>query len=220
MKRTHKRCLLFTFVLLVIAAPSFSQTLKEFFKNKAIQLTYLGIDFTSNLIIDDPDANPSDITARLYSGINSLVVKEQGSKNYDIGAAFGRKNVISIDTNAVASNNAKIDSKTIMSSVKSDFKRLKETDIANCVQALPLETKEGIGLVFIMEGMKKAYGTGYGAIWITLIDMKTKQVLMTKRTEHEALGFGFKNYWVSVIRKTIVEIDWSKYSYWKKEYTR
>jgi hypothetical protein len=48
--------------------------------------------------------------------------------------------------------------------------------------------------------------------------MKTKQVLMTVRIEHEAEGIGFRNYWVSVIRKTIVDIDWSRYSYWKKKY--
>ena len=122
--------------------------------------------------------------------------------------------------NAVTSNNNKIDSKIIMSSSKSDFKRLKETDIANCVEALPLEGKEGIGLVFIMEGMKKFDGKGYGSVWITLINMKTKEVLMTERIEREADGFGFRNYWVSVIRRTIGEIDWSKYKEWKRKYTR
>ena len=88
------------------------------------------------------------------------------------------------------------------------------------MEALPLEGKEGIGLVFIMEGMKKISGKGYGSVWITLIDMKTKEVLITERDVHEADGFSFRNYWVSVIRRTIGEIDWSKYKEWKKKYTR
>ena len=97
---------------------------------------------------------------------------------------------------------------------------MKENDIKNCVEALPLEGKEGIGLVFIMEGMKKISGKGYGSVWITLIDMQTKEVLITERIVREAEGFSFRNYWTSIIRKAIIEIDWSKYKEWKRKYTR
>ena len=220
MKRTKKLSLLFTFVLLVSATVSFSQTLKEFFSNPSTPLTYLGIDYTNNRIYKKFDANPSDIKDKYYTGMNNLVVKEQHDNNYDIGAAFGRKHTITIDLSAVTANNQKIDVGNIISSKKSDFERLKEADIKNCVEALTLENKEGVGLVFIMEGMKKISGKGYGSVWITLIDMKTKEVLITERIVREAEGFSIRNYWVSIIRKTIKEIDWSKYKEWKKKYTR
>ena len=218
MKRTYKLGLLFTFLLLVSGLMSFSQTLKDFFTNSSTQLTYLGIDYSKNLIYKNPDADPAEIRDKYYTGINDLVVKQQYDKNYDIGGAFGRKGTINIDINAVAENNKKVDITQIVSPKKSDFKRLKEADISTIVMGLNLESKEGIGLVFIMEGMKKVSGKGYGAIWITLIDMNTKQVLMTERDEHEAEGFGFRNYWASVIRRTIMDIDWSKYKDWKKKY--
>ena len=219
MKRAKKLNLLFVVLMMLgFGSQSFSQTLKDFFDNTSIQLTYLGIDFSKNLIIKDPDANLSDIINRLYGSINNLVIDEQHGKNYDIGGAFSRKNAINIDINAVTEINSKIDSRNIMSSHKSDFERLKETDIANSVEALNLEGKEGIGVVFIMEGMKKVNGKGYGSVWVTLINMKTKEVLITERREHDAEGFGFRNYWGSVIRKTIMEIDWSKYKDWKKKY--
>jgi hypothetical protein len=220
MKRRQRRCLLFTFLLLICATSSFSQTLKDFFSNSSTQLTYLGIDYTKNLFFKNPDANPTDIRDKYYTGINDLVVKEQYDKSYDIGAAFNRKNTISIDLSAVTATNKKIDAANIVSRKKSDFERLTETDIKNCVEALPLEGKEGIGLVFIMEGMKKISGKGYGSVWITLIDMKTKEVLITERVVHEADGFSFRNYWTSVIRRAIIEIDWSKYKEWKKKFTR
>ena len=220
MKRTHKFGLLFTFLLLIGATESFSQTLKDFFSNTSTQLTYLGIDYTKSLFYKNPDANPLDIRDKHYVSMNDLVVKQQYDKNYDIGGAFGRKNAINIDISAVTDNNNKIDVTNIVSSKKSDFKRLKEADIAKCVATLNLEGKEGIGLVFIMEGMKKVSGKGYGSVWVTLINMKTKEVLMTERDEHEAEGFTFRNYWVSVIRRTIMEIDWSKYKEWKKKYGR
>jgi hypothetical protein len=219
MAHKQKCCLWFTFMLFINAANSFSQTLKEFFSNNATQLTYLGIDYTQNRIIND-NANTADIIGRLYPSINDLVLNEQFSKNYNIGAAFGRKNIIKFEIAAVTANNKKIDGSSILSSNKADFKRLTVVDIKSCVEALPLEGKEGIGLVFIMEGMKKFGGKGYGSVWITLIDMKTKEILMTERDEHEADGFGFRNYWVSIIRRTIMEIDWSKYKEWKKKYGR
>ncbi len=215
-----KRTVCLVFIFLVSVTTSFSQTLKDFFENTATPLTYLGIDYSKNLVIKDADANTSDIVDRLYGNINNLVVSEQhSSKNYDISRAFNRNNNIDVDITAVSEINSKIDSKNILSSKKSDFKRLKEADIANCVNALNLAGKEGIGLVFIMEGIKKASGKGYGSIWITLIDMKTKAVLMTERDEHEADGIGFRNYWGSVVRRTIMEIDWTKYKEWKKKFT-
>lgn len=220
MKRRQRAGLLFTFALLISAAPSFSQTLKEFFSNGSTPLTYLGIDYTKNLFYKNSDADPSDIKDKYYTGINDLVVKEQYDKSYDIAAAFNRKNNISIDISAVTANNKNIDVTNIVSRKKSDFERLKEADIKNCVDALPLENKEGIGLIFIMEGMKKISGKGYGSVWITLIDMKTKEVLITERMVREAEGFSFRNYWVSIIRKAIIEIDWSKYKEWKRKFTR
>jgi len=216
----HKLGLLFAFVLLTGATQSFSQTLKDFFSNSSTPLTYLGIDYTKNRIYKRPDANPSEMKEKYYTGINDLVVKEQYDKNYDIATAFNRKNIITIDLSAVTANNGKINPDEIVSPKKSDFERLKEADIKNCVEALPLENKEGIGLVFIMEGMKKISGKGYGSVWITLIDMKTKEVLITERMVREAEGFSIRNYWVSVIRKAIMEIDWSKYKEWKRKYTR
>lgn len=220
MKCRQRLSLLFTFVLLVSATPSFSQSLKDFFSDRSTSLTYLGIDYTKNLFYKNPDAAPVDITDKYYPGINDLVVKEQYDKSYDIGAAFSRKNAISIYLNAVTDNNKKIDAANIVSHKKSDFERLKEADIKNCVEALSLEGKEGIGLLFIMEGMKKISGKGYGSVWTTLIDMKTKEVLFTERSVHDADGFSFRNYWTSVIRRAIIEIDWSKYKEWKRKFTR
>src|SRR6186713_2916410 len=114
----HKLSLLFAFVLLIGTTESFSQTLKDFFSNPSVQLTYLGIDYTQNRIYKRPDADPSDMKGKYYTGINDFVVKEQYDKNYDIGAAFGRKNPITIDLSAVTANNNKIDAGKIVSPKK------------------------------------------------------------------------------------------------------
>jgi hypothetical protein len=218
MKRTLKFSWLLALVMLFAGSTkSFSQTIQEFFSNTSTPLTYLGIDYTKNRLINDPGGNASDIKGRLYNSMNDVVVTEMG-KNYNIAGAFNRSGGVSTDINAVTERNEKINAGDIMSSSEADFNRLTESDIANCVKALNLKNKEGVGLVFIMEGMKKEEKKSYGSVWVTLIDMKTEKVLMTERMEQEPAGFGFRNFWVSIIKKCLIEIDKKKYKDWKKSY--
>lgn len=218
MKSTQKLSLLLAlFMLFTATGNSFAQTIQEFFNNTATTLTYLGIDYTKNKLINDPGGNPSDIKMRLYKSMNDVVVNEM-DKNYKIGDAFSRPGAVSADVSAVNDVNEKIDAGNIMSSSEADYNRLTQNDIVNCVKALNLKGKEGIGLVFIMEGMKKEEKKSYGAVWVTLIDMKSKKVLLTERMEQEAAGFGFRNFWVSIIKKSLVEIDKKKYKSWKSTY--
>ncbi len=228
MKRTQKLSWLFAFVFFFgTSTQIFSQTIKDFFSNTSTPLTYLGIDYTKNKLINDPEGNASDIKGRLYNSMNEVVVNEM-DKNYNIAKAFDRSAGISTDIKAVTERNEKINASDIMSSNIGDFNRLTGSDIAGCVKALDLKGKEGVGLVFIMEGMKKGEKTiegkktiqekSFGSVWVTLIDMKTKKVLMTERMEQEAAGFGFRNFWVSIIKKSLVEIDKKAYESWKNKY--
>lgn len=218
MKSTQKLPLLLAlFMLFAATGNSFAQSLQDFFTNKATPLTYLGIDYTKNRLINDPAGNTADIKARLYNSMNRVVLDEM-DKNYKIGSAFSRSSAITTDIEAVTERNESINAGDILSSNASDFNRLKESDIAACVKALNIKSKEGIGLVFIMEAMKKEEKKNYGAVWVTLIDMKTKKVLLTERMEQDAAGFGFRNMWVSVVKKSILEIDKSVYKKWSKKY--
>lgn len=217
MKRTQKLSLLFAILFLLAGTQSFSQSLKDFFSNNSIPLTYLGIDYTKNRLINDPGGNPADIQARLYGSMNDLVINEPD--NYKIADAFNRSGEVTNDISAVTAKNGKINANDIRSSNASDFNRLTEADIAAVVKALDLKNKDGIGLVFIMEGMMKEEKKSFGSVWVTLIDMKTKTVLMTERMEQEAAGFGFRNFWASIIKKSIIEINKKKYKGWEKKYS-
>jgi hypothetical protein len=215
MKRTLKLNWLMTGLLFLCSiTTSFSQTAKEFFSNRGIPLTYLGIDFYQARLINDPNANPSDIKGRIYGSMNDVVVTE--AKNYDIQGAFHR--TVTSDLKAITERNEKIDPKNITSSNTSDFNRLTEADIAAEIKTLNLKDKDGYGLVFIMEGMKKEEKKSFGSVWVTLIDMKTKKVMMAERMEQEATGIGFRNFWVSIIKKTIIEVDKKKEKAWENKY--
>ncbi|MBK8522197.1 MAG: hypothetical protein WAT20_07845 [Ferruginibacter sp.] len=214
MKRTNKLSWFFAFVLMFgINTTSFSQTLKEVFNDSESPLTYLGIDFSKTKLLDL--GNADDIRNRLYGSINDLIVLEP--KKFDLKGAFRNSN-INHDFGAVSKNISKVNSTDILSTNMSDFDRFKESDIAAVVNALDLSGKNGVGLLFVMEAMRKVDKKGDAAIWVTLVDMKTKKVLMTERMITKATGIGFRNYWASTIKEVIEEINKKKYKDWRNKY--
>ena len=214
MKRLNKLISFLAIVLCGLTQPAFSQSLKDVFTNSEVPLTYLGIDFSQTRVIDQ--GNADDIRNRLYRSINDLVVDE--FKKFDIKGAFRKSNVINY-TNAVSDQNSKANLSEIISNNSSDFNRLKEADILRIIKGLDLKGQDGIGVVFVMEAMRKVDKKGTAAIWVTFIDMKSKKLLMTERIEEEAKGgFGFRNYWASTIKELIDDIDKKKFKAWKAQY--
>lgn len=215
MKRSKLNWLLAMLFFCGLSKPAVSQSLNEFFNNSEMQLVYLGIDFTKARLINAESANSFDIRNRLYGSINDLVVNEP--KKFDIAGAFHKSNV-STNLNAVKAKNEKINAEEIVSSNSSDFNRLTESDVNAVVKALSIEKRNSMGMLFVMEGMKKVDKSGMAAIWVVLIDMNTKKVLMTERFESKASGIGFRNYWASTIKSTLTEIEKRKYKQWKDQY--
>ncbi len=215
MKRTKKLNWVFATLLFCgISQSAFSQSLNEFFNNSELKLTYLGIDFSKARLINAETANSFDIRNRLYGSINDVVINEP--KKYDISGAFHKSNVSS-NLSAVKARVEKINAEEIVSSNTSDFDRLKESDITSVVKSLDIEKKSGIGLLFVMEGMKKVDKKGEASIWVVLLDMQSKKVLMTERIVSKASGIGFRNYWASTIKETLDEIEKKKYKEWKSK---
>ncbi|MHA4847843.1 hypothetical protein ACX0G7_26995 [Flavitalea antarctica] len=207
---------LFLLSLLTISSlAALCQTAKDVFNNTESKLLYLGIDFTKARLIGDTAANQVDIRDRQFTGINEVVVNEP--KRYEINAAFNRS-AIEHDLSLVAKRNAKINSEEIKSTNDGDFSRLKEADITALVNDFDFENKAGTAILFVMEGMSK--NKKAASIWVTLVDMKSKKVLMTERIESKvAAGFSFRNYWASSIRNLLESIDKKKYNEWKQKYS-
>jgi hypothetical protein len=139
-------------------------------------------------------------------------------KKYDLKGAF-RKDNIDYDFAAVNKSNAEVNINEIVSTNSADFNRFKEADITNMVKNLDLSGKTGIGLLFVMESMRKLDKKGDAAIWVTLVDMKTKKVLMTERIISKAkMAIGFRNYWASTIKDLLDDIEDEKYKEWQAKY--
>jgi hypothetical protein len=139
-------------------------------------------------------------------------------KKFDIKGAY-RKSYVENFISAVSEMNQKANLSEIISNNPSDFTRLKESDISNHAKKLDVKGKTGIGLVFVVEALRKIDKKGDAAIWVTFVDLKTKKVLMTERMIEDAKGgFGFRNFWASTIKELIDDIDKHKFKDWKKQY--
>jgi hypothetical protein len=215
MKRNSKLNWLFAALLFcTISTSVFSQSLKDVFTNSESPIFYLGIDFSKARLLGD--GNPDDIRNRMYGSINQLIINEP--KKYELKEAFNKGN-IDHDLNPVTTKNDKANINDIISTNSADFNRFKENDIAAMVKELDLSGKKGIGLLFVMEAMRKVDKKGDAAVWVTFIDMATKKVLMTERIVSEAsMAIGFRNYWASTIKNLIETIDKKKYKEWKSKY--
>ncbi|MEO7263982.1 MAG: hypothetical protein ABIW38_03670 [Ferruginibacter sp.] len=215
MKLKTTICCLATLLLSGLFTTSFSQTLKDVFSNSETPMVYLGVDFSKAKLMTS--GNPDEIRNRLYSSINYLIITEP--KKYDLAGAF-HKGIVNNDISVTNAVNEKANINEILSSNSADFNRLKESDILAMVKEFDLKGKSGIGLVFMMEAMRKIDKKADAAIWVTFIDMKTKKVLMTERIENKVSGgIGFRNYWASSIKNLIETIEKKKYKEWQAKFS-
>ena len=205
----------FTCITLFLLSSSIgnSQTLKDFLNSKETPTTYLGVDFSQTRLIGDAGANTSDIASRQYGGINDVIINEP--KKYDIAGAF-QKSKVDNDIAQTVTKNMSVKPADIISTNEADYTRLKEADITTVVKGYDFLGKKGIGILFVVEAMSKPAKAS--AIWATIVDMTTHQVLLTERIEGKATGIGFRNYWAGSLSDVIKTIDKKKFDEWKAKY--
>lgn len=191
-----------------------AQKLKNFLENTDSSFTWLGVDFTQARLLGDAAANASDIVERHFAGINDVVVNEP--KKYDVADAFHRpKGKVTYDVGATNKRNAAANKEALKSDNAADYSRLKPEDITKLVKGYDFGGKKGVGVLFVVEGMSKAEKEA--AMYVTVVDMGSRNVLMTERMTGKAQGFGFRNYWAYTVHKVLDHLD-SDYKKLKEKY--
>ncbi|MES2593191.1 MAG: hypothetical protein V4608_15015 [Bacteroidota bacterium] len=193
--------------------------ISKFFLDPEAQITWLGIDFSevrlSGSQKDEDKEESEKISTTHFREWNELVLAEK--KRYDISGALRHKKVL-YHTNYVTGKNDTIQVGRLFTTDKFQLNHLNSDNIQRIVNAYPLESKEGYGLVFIVESLdklKKETNT-----WVTLVDMKTRQVLITEKMYANAGGLGLRNYWARGFHNTINDIKERKYPEWKSKYKK
>lgn len=193
MKRAN--WLITLFLICFSAFSVIAQTKADIFSGSS-DITWLGIDFTQTKFIgsatqfkDAGEITNSEFRDKYIPSWNQLFINEQ--KKYDVAKAVKRSEVkYAMDVTEKANNAIK---GNFFSDNPNDYKKLDEQKIANLVKGYDFQGKTGIGLLFFIDGMSKSKDEASG--WITFVDMKSKNVLLTQYTTGKAGGFGFKNYW-------------------------
>jgi len=202
------------FIPLLFSAALFAQDMSEVFQSKSA--TWFGFDYSEALFIGSEGfTNPKEIKDRYFNSWNLLVQAEYSK--YDVGKAFKKENVdISLDI--VTARNLEV---PIFERVIDDQGKVLHLDKEKVQEIIGSyqfdDNQQGLGIVMIVESYSKTSITGY--YFVTLFDIKTKQVLITERMSGKAGGFGIRNFWAKSYYYVLKEMP-RKLKTWQKKYAK
>jgi hypothetical protein len=209
-----KRPLLFAAAMLA-AMCSFAQTKSDVFKPD-VEVTWLGLDFSSTKLIGDREkfGSESDVR-RLLEAWNQLILTE--FEKFDIAKAIKRSKVErSIDV--TNEHNAEVDVLSMFTDDEKAHLHLNPNDVEELVGRYDFKGKTGLGLMFVVESFNRF--AEEGSIYVTFVNMGSKEVLFTERLVGEPKGFGMRNYWAGCIYQVINKIGKKEFEMWRKKYFR
>jgi len=209
MKATKSTAALF--ILLLSSTLTFAQSTKDIFDMKK-KIGWLGLDFSDAKFQGDKERFTSDtIVEKLITAWNNLMIKE--TEKYDVGKALHRpplQNLIFVTMN----HNADLNVSGIVDDNSKLFHFTKE-DIARIVSSYDFGTLQDIGVMFIVESFSKL--DNKGVVWVTYINLGSKEVIFTSRFIGKPGGFGLRNYWAGAIYDILRQMK-SNYNSWSKKY--
>lgn len=211
------KTVLLVMVFFTTLQTSFAQTAKDIF-DESKPITYLGIDFSDVRLVGVPDYDIEEVIQKHFRAINGVIVTE--AKKYDFKAIFHRADVTTDISDAEAKNKA-IDPEKIKSTNEDETSHFTAASLDKMVKGYNFGSKKGIGAIVFMETMNKGNKDlkkkSRGSLYVVFLDMGSKKVLLSERFEYEpGMSIGFRNNWLSVIKKAFDEIENSKYKSWKK----
>jgi hypothetical protein len=198
-----------------LATPTAAQSLNGIF-DKSVPMTWLGLDFTGALFIGDRDKYGSSSDVKfLIKSWDDLIERERDK--YDVSKPFDKphvENKIDITRN----HNEELDVTEMLTNNPSTYFHLREEDIATIVKSYDFAGLRGIGLMFNVESFNK-FGQ-QAAVWVTLIDLESKEIMFTERMQEAPGGSGLRNYWAGSIVAILKKIEKKQFELWRKKYYR
>ena len=200
-------------LLILISSTAFAQTKSDVFKED-VPVTWLGLDFTSTKLIGDREKFGSESDLRhLLDAWNDLIVKEPDK--YDIAKAIDRKKVENV-IEVTKEHNAELDVMSMFSDDVKDYIHVKVSDVGGIVSGYDFKGKSGIGLMFVVESFNKL--NEEGSIWVTFVNMESKEVLFTERLVNKPGGFGMRNFWAGCVYGVITKMQKKEFEMWRKKH--
>ncbi len=164
------------------------------------KIVWAGIDYSlARLIGPGEFANPETIFPAMLESWNNLFLQERVSF-----VEKATKKQLIIDIGGVTKANKNAGAKQIINSPGPDDAigntHITAQDIARKVKSYKMENKSGLGVVFIVDRLVKMDKKGKGAVYVVAFNVATREVISSQREVHNAVGFGFRNFWFRVIK--------------------
>ena len=157
-----------------------------------VPVTFVGIDYSLAKFIGSGDFQDVGQVTTYYPGEwNRLWASEQME---DLAKAAGP---VTQEIQTVAANNGKVAEAQIVRADGGDS-NVTATDITaealqKLVRGYTLTSKEGLGLVLVVDRYVKLQETGCS--YIVYFDAASRDIRAQERVCKQASGFGFRNYW-------------------------
>jgi len=188
---------------------------------------WLGLDFSETKLVGRTGfEDPFKIATVYFPSINMLIFEE--AEKYDVmkamntpewkgGSAQINVNSYSSDPFFFERTRKRLSLAEVYDGLQDlyvgvDYK-LEKSDIEKIVSKYNFrKTAEDVALVFIMESLGKT--SERAIMWVTVINTRTKKVLLSERMAGKPKGFGFRNYWGKSVLRVMEEIEkGNKYGY-------
>jgi hypothetical protein len=183
--------------------------------NKDIKISWLGIDLSKAKLIGDRERYGSESDMRrLAEGWNNIFLKEPDK--FNVARALHRKEVKN-EIEITNDHNQQLDILSLYSDDKNDFQKVTPSDVDAIVADYDFSGMSGIGLMFIVESFSKL--NGKASVYVTFIDLKSKEVLLTERLLGDPGGAGLRNYWANACHDILTKIEKKEYARWSKAYS-
>jgi hypothetical protein len=201
---------LLTAALLVFSTWGLAQNAKEVFDPKT-SLIWLGLDFTGTKFIGDQEKlGSADDVHKLITAWNNLMINEP--EKFDVGEALHRP-ALKQDINIAIAHNEQLN---LAGSIEdSGLLHMNREDIVKIASSYDFGSHKEVGALFIVESFSKIEVKA--VLWVTFIDMGSKEVLFTNRVTGKPVGFGLRNYWAGAIYGILKQIKINHYDKWKKK---
>lgn len=180
------------------------------------EMVWYGLNFSEAKMIGQFDqavganvSSSSDIKNKWIPNWNSLVISEP--QNFRLGEAFRKFNIYN-DLGPTEKQNQNINLDNFMSFNPYHFADPVKT-VNSVVSKLSTgEKTEGYGVIFIVEYFDKTKIEA--SVYVTVFDIKTKNVIISDKITGVPKGIGLRNFWAGAIKQIINQVNTSNYNTW------
>jgi len=189
---------------------SYGQTAKDVFSTQT-EITWMGLDFTGAKFPGDRERIGTETDLRKLLTIwNNLMMNEPDK--FDVGKSLDRAPL----KNAILTTIEHNDGLNLSQLEDSKGGHMTKEDISTIVNSYNFKSLSGVGLLFVVESFSKIEGKAY--MWVTFINLSSKEVLFTERMTGAPSGFGVRNYWAGGVYNVMKQMK-SKFGTWRKKYS-